>query len=266
MTSKKKQPVFFLSHGGGPWPWLKKEMPYFEKLEQFLIEIPKTLPEVPKAIIVISGHWEEKEFTVMGNPNPPMVYDYFGFPEFTYHIDYPSSGDPDLALKIKKLLNEMGMVAEIDHERGYDHGVYSILYPMYPSANVPVIQISLKSSFDPEEHIQMGKSIASLREEGVLILGSGNSYHNMKMPLDGIEHSNVFDQWLQNSLTIQDEEERKSKIIHWENAPFARKVQPREDHFMPLMVALGAGLSDSTSVVYEDRLLGKFAVSGFRFG
>lgn len=264
--STLQQPTFFLSHGGGPWPWLKKEMPFFEELERLLKSIPGQLPEKPKAVLVVSGHWEESEFTVMSAAHPKMVYDYGGFPDFTYHIKYPAPGFPDLAIQIQKILNDAGMIAYLNSERGFDHGTFSMMYPIFPNAEVPIVQVSMRRGYDPEEHIKLGRALAPLRREGVLILGSGNSYHNMRFPSDGVEKSEQFDQWLNDTLVRSAPDKRLERLLNWEKAPGARNVQPREDHFIPLMVAVGAAEGEQAKLLLKDYLNGGFATSSFRFG
>lgn len=259
----KIQPTLFLSHGGGPWPWMIKEMPFFEKLNTSLKHITAQLPETPKAVLVISGHWEEKELSVMSSARPKMIYDYGGFPDYTYKIQYPAPGAPDLATKIKELLNASGHKAHLDSQRGFDHGVYSLLYPMYPNAEVPVFQLSMLSSYDPETHIKIGQALSSLRNEGVLIIGSGSSYHSFKK--SGPEASVQFDQWLKETLLQSTPHERIERLLNWEKAPCARSAHPREDHLIPLMVAVGAAGEDQGSLVYSDLVM-NMVNSSFRFG
>src|SRR5271154_6685937 len=121
-----KLPTYFISHGGGPWPWIKDQMPgVYAELEASLQSIPRELGVTPKAILAISGHWETQDFMVQSNPSPPMVYDYGGFPEFTYRIKYPAPGSPDLALRVQTLLTGAGLKSGLDEVRGYDHGVFA---------------------------------------------------------------------------------------------------------------------------------------------
>lgn len=267
---KNLMPTYFLSHGGGPWPWLKKEMPFFDKLEKSLQEIPSQLPSKPKAILMVSGHWETSDITVMTNSKPGMLYDYYGFPPHTYDIEYPAAGSPELAVQVMKLLQDRGFNVAEDSARGFDHGAFVPLYEIYPKADIPVVQLSIQKDFDPELHIKIGRALKSLRGEGVLIIGSGLSFHNLRAMLGDVTQAKKpsieFDQWLNETLLLSNSEERVAKLIEWAKAPAARFAHPREDHLIPLMVALGAAESDTATSCYKDMYRGNIAVSGFKFG
>jgi aromatic ring-opening dioxygenase catalytic subunit (LigB family) len=249
-----------------------KEMPYFDQLNEFLKALPSKLPETPRALLVISGHWEEDELSVTSGAEPAMVYDYGGFPEHTYHIRYAAPGNPELAASVQSLLRKAGIPVHLDPRRGFDHGAFTVAYPMFPKANVPMIQLSLKSGYDSEFHLRMGKALAPLRNEGVLIIGSGLSYHNMRGFQLGAEGSRVvteqsrhFDDWLNQSLVLSSPEERRRKLVAWEKAPDARAVHPQEDHLIPLMVAVGAAEDEKATLIYHELLRGVMC-SSFRFG
>jgi aromatic ring-opening dioxygenase catalytic subunit (LigB family) len=259
-------PTLYLSHGGGPWPWLPKEMPSFAELGRFLKELPATLPERPQAILMVSAHWEEKEFALMAHSEPPMIYDYSGFPPHTYTIEYRAPGDPALARKAHALLEQAGVPSHLDFIRGFDHGVYALLFPIYPKADVPIVQLSMKKGYDPKTHLEVGRILAPLRQEGILILGSGNSFHNFHPPADVKERSLAFDRWLTDTLVKASGEERADRLIRWEEAPAARIAQPREDHLLPLMVAVGAAFEDKGERIYHELTMGTMANSSFRFG
>lgn len=264
---KQPLPTYFLGHGGGPWPWVKDNFPgWFDELDRFLKSLPAHLPEKPKAILVISGHWQKSEFAVMANPWPPMIYDFGGFPEWTYDIQYPAPGHPVLATEIQRLLAAAGIEATLDHHRGFDHGTYSMLYPMFPKADVPVLQLSLKNSYDPVIHILAGRALAPLRRLGVLIIGSGSSYHDPHLPGVAKEQSLRFDQWLQDVLVKSTGRERNRKLTHWALGPAARNAHPEEDHLIPLMVAVGAAENEVGSLIYHEMFMDRFAISSFRFG
>ncbi|MDT5158941.1 MAG: hypothetical protein QOH51_3298 [Acidobacteriota bacterium] len=262
-------PTYFISHGGGPWPWLKKEMPgVYDKLEASLQDMPRQLEVTPKAVLVVSGHWEERDFTVMSNPAPPMAYDYSGFPEFTYRIKYPAPGSPEVATRVQGLLRGAGFAAPADDVRGFDHGTFAPLAAIYPEANVPVLQLSIRSDYDPEAHLAVGRVLAPLRREGVLIVGSGLSYHNLRMlGPQGRSPSHEFDAWLTEAVCASTSQERNIKLRDWSNAPSARLAHPDEDHLIPLMVAVGAAEAETGARVYhEDSFFGGVAVSSYRFG
>jgi aromatic ring-opening dioxygenase catalytic subunit (LigB family) len=239
----------------------------FDLLEASLKDIPRTLPERPKAILMATGHWDEDEFTVASSPAPGMVYDYSGFPEHTYRIVYAAPGSPALAARTRVLLKEAGFPSREDKDRGFDHGTFTVAAPMYPAAEVPIGQLSLKSSFDPAEHLAMGRALAPLRDEGVLIIGSGLSFHNLRLfgPA-GAAPSIAFDDWLRQTLLRAAPANRAGALENWQNAPAARVVHPREDHLLPLMVAVGAAGDDPATCIYGEAFGGNVRVSSYRFG
>jgi aromatic ring-opening dioxygenase catalytic subunit (LigB family) len=198
-----------------------------------------------------------------------MVYDYFGFPDYLYRIEYPAPGSPELARRVRQLLEGGGIDAELSPCRGFDHGTFSMMKPMYPEADIPIVQLSLNRSLDPALHLRVGRLLAPLRDEGVLIIGSGLSYHNLREMRDrrGVEPSRRFDAWLQDTLVSSSPEERTEKLIHWDEAPLARAAHPREDHLIPLMVAVGAAEDEpGTAIYHQDDLMGGITASSFRFG
>lgn len=267
MTSSRL-PTYFISHGGGPWPYMEDRRKALHILEASLKDIPRQIGVVPKAVLVISGHWEANQFSIMASPHPPMVYDYSGFPEHTYHVKYSAPGSPDLAARVRGLIVAAGMKAELDPKQGFDHGTFTPLVVMYPEAQVPVVQLSLKSGYDPAEHLAIGRALTALRDEGVLIVGSGLSYHNLREFGPGAKHvSKTFDDWLQKTLVGSDSVERVCRLLQWDSAPAARQAHPREDHLVPLMVAVGAAEKEKAAVVYhEENLFGGVTASSFRFG
>src|SRR4051812_3148246 len=166
-----RMPTYFLSHGGGPWPYMTG--PWRDRcalLEESLVDLAHTLPQRPKAVLVGSGHWEEPEFAVSSAEHPGMEYDYHGFPEEMYSIRYPAPGSPQLAERTRQLLVQGGWPARSDPKRGFDHGTFSLMKVLYPEADMPIVQLSLKTSLDPSEHFKAGQAIAPLRDEGVLIV------------------------------------------------------------------------------------------------
>jgi aromatic ring-opening dioxygenase catalytic subunit (LigB family) len=268
MTGILKLPAYFISHGGGPWPWLKSQMPgVYDNLEASLADIPRQVATTPKAVLVVSGHWEERDFTVMSSANPPMIYDYSGFPEHTYRIKYAAPGSPQTAERVRGLIEGAGFAVHLDAKRGYDHGTFAPLAVIYPDADVPVLQLSLRRGYDPKDHIAVGRALAPLRDEGVLILGSGLSYHNLReFGPQAKEPSAAFDHWLQETLVAVSPVERVTRLVEWEAAPAARKAHPQEDHLLPLMVVVGAAGNDRAVRVYhESDFFGGIAVSSFMF-
>ncbi|WP_127112923.1 DODA-type extradiol aromatic ring-opening family dioxygenase [Shimia sediminis] len=259
-------PTYFISHGGGPWPWLPDRRAMFAPLEASLAAMPSELAERPRAILMISGHWEADSYRVMAAPNPPMVYDYYNFPPHTYEVTYPAPGAPDLARRAAELIRAAGLPSELDTTQGFDHGTFAPLAIMYPDADMPVFQVSLRHGYDPAEHMALGRALAPLREEGVLIVGSGLSYHNLRlMGPEAREPSEAFDGWLNHALT-QPPETRTDLILNWEQAPHARTCHAEEDHFAPLFVALGAAeQAETTQVYHQKEVFGGMTASGFRF-
>jgi aromatic ring-opening dioxygenase catalytic subunit (LigB family) len=261
-------PTYFISHGGGPWYWMKEMRPIYRQLEKSLREMSREIGVAPKAILAVSGHWEENQFTVMTSPEPPMLYDYSGFPEHTYRIEYGASGSPEVAGRIQELLKSANIHSNTDGSRGFDHGVFVPLAAAYPDADIPVLQLSIRADYDAETHLALGRALAPLRDEGVLIVGSGLSYHNLRQfgPQAALP-SSEFDRWLTETVCESISEERNAKLRNWSAAPSARLAHPREDHLIPLMVAVGAAEGEKGVRVYhEDSFLGGIAVSSYRFG
>jgi aromatic ring-opening dioxygenase catalytic subunit (LigB family) len=264
----KTLPTFFISHGGGPWPWLDGDFRrQFDRLEVSLRDIAASVRPKPRAILVISGHWEAPRFTVMSSGRPGMVYDYSGFPEHTYSIRYAAPGAPEVAERVRELLEQAGIPAALDPDQGFDHGTYAPLAVMYPDADVPVVQLSLKSGYSPEEHLAVGRALRPLRDEGVLIVASGLSYHNLRrFGAAAREPSEAFDAWLDGTLNAKPQE-RSRRLADWSNAPSARIAHPQEDHFIPLMVAVGAAEGEPAHRVYHERgFMGGVTASSYRFG
>lgn len=238
----------------------------WQELEVYLRGFAGTLPERPRAILAVSGHWEATIPTVNGNPAPSLIFDYSGFPEYTYQLTWPAPGDPTLAARVRELLSTAGIPNANDASRGWDHGIFVPLKVMFPRADIPVVQLSLQLGLDPGTHLDIGRALKPLRGEGVLILGSGQSYHNMSgFAGRGAPdpQSESFDAWLRNA--IRDPATRDDALKHWERAPGARQSQPREDHLLPLMVAAGAASGEPGHVEFHGHALGK-PISGFRFG
>lgn len=262
-------PTFFISHGGGPWPWMKQELSSrYAALAAALSELPRLVTSVPRAVLMVSAHWEEAEFTVMTHPKPPMIYDYGGFPDYTYHIQYPAPGAPPVAQRVSALLEAASIPVRVDPNRGFDHGLYAPMAVMYPNADMPVLQLSLKRGLDPREHLALGRALAPLRAEGILIVGSGLSYHNLRAfgPAAKLP-SAAFDDWLDRSLSASDPNQRTAELMAWEKAPAARQAHPREEHLLPLMVAVGAAERDTATRVYHQQdFFGGLTVSSYMFG
>ncbi|MEM9204063.1 MAG: class III extradiol ring-cleavage dioxygenase [Actinomycetota bacterium] len=264
-------PTYAIAHGGGPWPWLKDLMSVdWEPLERSLQAIPQEIGEPPRAILMVTAHWETPVFTFGASPAPSMLYDYSGFPPHTYTIDYPAPGDLATAEAAAELLTSVGIAAAFDTERGFDHGTFVPAHVMYPDASIPIVQMSVRSDFDPVAHIEAGRALAPLRDQGVLIVGSGYpSYHNLSaMGPAAREHSIAFDQWLTDAVTSEAGPARSNRLAEWANAPSARIAHAREEHFLPLLVAAGAAEAEPAEAQYhESNAMGAgIASSSYRFG
>ena len=239
----KSADVLFISHGGGPLPLLND--PGHRALVETLKELSTTLKR-PKAILVVSAHWEEVTLKVTASAQPALIYDYYGFPEESYHITYPCPGSPELAKEVQRSLKERGVEVSLDEARGLDHGVFVPLKLMYPEADIPVVQLSLKSNLSAEEHLMIGEALAHLNQRDLLILGSGFSFHNLPAFFTPsraeMRRANLAcEGWLEEHLCQGEQRfvERSAELIQWERAPFARLCHPREEHLLPLHVCFG---------------------------
>ncbi|MGV3625712.1 MAG: DODA-type extradiol aromatic ring-opening family dioxygenase [Archangium sp.] len=270
MSTQKteRMPVAFLPHGGGPWPFVDLGMgdkPGADALRAYL-ESVKALPKTaPKALLVVSAHWEEAVPTVMTSEKPPMLYDYYGFPPESYRITWPAPGSPTVAARVRELLEKAGFQTASDSQRGYDHGTFVPLKLTYPNADVPVVQLSLKAGLDAAEHLAMGRALAPLRDEGVFIVGSGMTFHNLRAFFDPRARpvAETFDAWLRESATLP-AAQRDARLAAWESAPMARAAHPREEHLIPLMVVAGAAGEDVGTVAYNGTFAG-LRLSAYHF-
>ena len=260
-------PTLFIPHGAGPcffMEWTRGPKDEWDRTAAWLKGLIGGLPERPKAILVISGHWEEPAFTVGSADHPSLIYDYYGFPDHTYRLVFDAPGAPALAGRVKQLLTAAGLPARADATRGYDHGVFVPLKLVTPEADVPVVQLSLRSDLDPEAHLAVGRALAPLRDEGVLIVGSGMSWHNMAGFTPAFTaKSQAFDAWLGQAMA--DPATRDEAIRHWDHGPYAREAHPREEHLAPLFVAAGAAPGEPGRVAFRDTVM-DVVVSGYEFG
>jgi aromatic ring-opening dioxygenase catalytic subunit (LigB family) len=270
-TTHATMPTFFIPHGGGPcffmdWTLMGGPADAWHDLETFLRSIQSRLPEKPKGIVVISGHWEEKVFTASTSEQPGMIYDYTGFPAHTYALRYPAPGAPALARHVVALLEAAGLAADTDSTRGYDHGVFVPFLLIDPEATIPVVTLSLKATLDPEEHLAAGRALASLRDEGILIVGSGMSYHNMRgfRTPAATAPSATFDAWLTAAVEAEPAA-RWRALARWNDAPAGRASHPREEHLLPLMVAAGAARDAKGTKPFTDNVM-MADISAFQFG
>jgi len=246
-------PSIFLSHGAPPLAdddvWTVELASWAEALTR------------PEAVLIVSAHWEAAPLTIGATETVPLFYDFYGFPRSYYEVEYRAPGAPELADAVAKLLAAPGRTLHQDHDRGLDHGAYVPLAEMYPEADVPVLQVSMPT-LDPAELIEIGRLLAPLRDEGVLIVGSGFSTHNLSemnlgAPDPGVPPtwSSEFDDWLDQALSSREID----ALVDFQNkAPGAALAHPRTEHFAPLFVAIGAGIDDAPEI--------ETAIDGFWYG
>lgn len=245
------------------WTWGPTDT--WQATERFLKSVAASLPETPKALLVISGHWEEPVFTASTAERPELIFDYYGFPEHTYQLTWPAPGAPAVAERAAELLKQAGVPAATTPERGFDHGIFVPLKVAFPNAGIPTAALSLAGSLDPALHLAAGRALAPLRDEGVLIVASGMSFHNLRGYLrpETPERARAFDAWLTEAVELP-EAERASRLAAWRTAPFAAYAHPREEHLIPLMVAAGAGGTAAGKRIFTDEPMGA-AISAYRF-
>ena len=271
-TGATTLPTWFIPHGGGPcffmdWTSMGGPADTWDATAAWLRGLAGALPARPKAIVVVSGHWEEAAFTAASGASPALIYDYTGFPPHTYQLKYPAPGAPELASRVVELLTAAGLPARADASRGFDHGIFIPFLLIFPEADIPIVPLSLSGDLDPAKHLAAGRALRSLRDEGVLIVGSGMSYHNMhafRTP-GATQPSEAFDRWLTEAIGEPDPQKRWESLVHWSDAPAAREAHPREEHLLPLMVAAGAAAEDGGERVFSDVVM-MARISGYRFG
>lgn len=260
-------PTVFLPHGAGPcffMEWSRGPADTWDRTAAYLQGLIDSLPQRPAAILVVSAHWEAPVFTVGSAGRPALVFDYYGFPEHTYRLEFGAPGSPGLAQRVRHLLGDANIASAEDDQRGWDHGVFVPLKLVTPDADIPVVQLSLKADLDPEAHLAAGRALAPLRDEGVLIVGSGMSWHNTRgVSPASAEHSMTFDRWLEDAVTHP--ANREAALAQWDAAPHGREGHPREEHLLPLMVAAGAAAGERAVVAFRDRVMNG-VVSAVEFG
>jgi aromatic ring-opening dioxygenase catalytic subunit (LigB family) len=268
-VSGARLPTLYIPHGGGPcffMDWTMGPADTWDRMADWLRSIGPSLPRRPDKLLVISAHWEKEVPTVIRSKSPPLLYDYSGFPKSTYELTWPAPGAPELAERVSGLLSSAGIASAETTERGNDHGVFIPLKVAFPEAEFPTVQLSLQAGLDPRSHLAIGRALAPLRDEGVLIIGSGMSFHNMRtfMTAAAKADSEAFDDWL--SFAVADTPAARDQALEkWTDAPRARACHPREEHLLPLMVAAGAAGKDLGQVVFRDFVMGS-TVSAVRFG
>jgi len=257
--SVEKAPVWFISHGGGPCFFMTGERgsPFVDidkhsKAAEWYRQLTKQLKiQKPTAIVVVSAHWETaNQVYVTAQDQPDLYYDYYGFPDETYQLKYPCPGQPQLAQQICDLVRKAGVKCTEDRKRGLDHGVFIPLKLIYPNADIPVVQLSILNSWDYDTHVKIGRALAPLRDQGVLILASGQATHG-RIPggKPGVEMTTQWIEALTQLLTSTVGENRVNALRKWENLPHAKKHHARPEHFVPMFVAIGAAGDDACELI-----------------
>jgi aromatic ring-opening dioxygenase catalytic subunit (LigB family) len=268
----KRQPVLAISHGGGPCFQVEFPPPFapevWAPLKAYLTKAGATLDPRPNAILVVSGHWEESIPTVNTVDDHTLLYDYYGFPPEAYRLRYPAKGAPGVANRVRDLLAQADMESRTESLRGLDHGVFVPFMVMFPDADIPIVQLSLRRDLDPAFHLALGRTLMPLRDEDVLIIGSGSSYHNLRefLPHPRADlNSRLFDVWLNEAMTAPSATQREEMLAAWEQAPAARACHPTSEHLIPYHVVAGAAGQDIGMRTFHGTIVGK-ASSGYRFG
>lgn len=262
-------PTLFIPHGGGPcffMDWTMGPADTWDPMAQWLRNLGREFEQV-EAMVVISAHWEEPTITLQTGARPDLLFDYYGFPSHTYDLKWPAPGAPALASRISGLLAARGIDTADDPTRGFDHGVFVPLKVAFPEARIPTLQISLKQGLDPRTHLELGEALAPLRDEGVLIVGSGMSFHNMRAMMAGGGRASAaleFDESL-TSVCAGEPAACREQLARWHELPHARYCHPREEHLLPLMVVAGAAAGDQGRKIFSDRVMGA-DVAAFQFG
>jgi aromatic ring-opening dioxygenase catalytic subunit (LigB family) len=271
-----RQPAFFIPHGAGPCFFLKQALigppGTWEGMRSFLGSLPGRLPERPRALLVVSAHWETDAVAIGTSANPGTYHDWYDeaskpMPEEVRRLDWPAPGEPDIARTAVSLLREANLDVQEDPERGFDHGVFVPMLLAFPGADIPTVPVSIRTDLDPSHHLAVGRALAPLRDQGVAIVCSGSSFHNMS-PDDRSAvpaASREFDAWLAETVALQ-AENRSKQLTEWKKAPGARLCHRREEHLVPLFVAAGAADTDEGQVCYREDLKIGFRVSAHRFG
>ena len=255
-------PAVFISHGSPMLP-LEPERP----AHQFLRHAAQHWSR-PQAIVAVSAHWETAEPEIGATSRPGTIHDFHGFPPALYQMRYPAPGEPVIAARIKALLEAAGFRASLDAERGLDHGAWSPLSLVYPEADIPVLQVSLQPQRDPAHHLRLGRALAPLRDEGVLILATGSLTHNLReLSWDDsgsvTDWAKAFADWMADKLQSRDD---AALLDYRRQAPHAARNHPTDEHLLPLYVALGAATPQKAAQrLHASFALGSLAMDSYLF-
>ena len=266
--SANRLPTVFLPHGAGPCFFMEWEpADTWQGMEAWLRNLLPSLSVAPRALLVISAHWEEPLFTLNTQAAPGLLFDYYGFPPHTYQLTWPAPGAPELATEVADLLGQAGFETAQNNQRGLDHGVFIPLKLVRPEADIPVLQLSLRADMDPQAHLDLGRALAPLREQGVLIVGSGMSFHNIPLMRASLATPApavlAFDKWLQTAVMLP-QAERDAALAKWQQAPGAQLAHPDAEHLLPLHVVAGAAGESAGTCAFHQVAMG-VPLSGFVF-
>lgn len=253
-------PAYFFAHGAPSL--VLEEHAYTELLEQFAANSPK-----PQAIVIFSAHWEEHRQTVSAVDQYSTIYDFGGFQDELYRMTYPAKGNTVLSEQIQSLFSKHGIQSKLDAERGLDHGAWAVLKLIYPDADIPVVALSVNPHLTNEQQYNIGKALAELREQDVLIIGSGGTVHNLRSlnwQSEGIDDwAATFDNWLESKLMAWDVD---ALFNYRELAPYAREAVPTSEHFIPLLLAMGAGdQNKQAALLHRSYQYGNLSLSCWQF-
>lgn len=253
-------PSFFFAHGAPSL--VLEEHAYTDLLKQFAAKLPQ-----PKAIVIFSAHWEEQVQTVSSVDRYSTIYDFGGFQDELYRMTYPAPGDRPLSEQIQSLFANHGITSRLDEERGLDHGAWAVLKLIYPDADIPVVALSVNRDLTNAQQYEIGKALSELREQDVLIIGSGGTVHNLRSinwRAQGVdEWAGAFDQWLQSKLAAWDTE---ALFQYEELAPYARMAVPTSEHFVPLLIAMGSGDANrQAQLLHRSYQYGNLSLSCWQF-
>lgn len=251
-------PILFLSHGS-PMHALQPGA-----VRAVWEGIARDLPR-PKAILISSAHWETDVPALTGTPKPETIHDFYGFPKPLYEIQYPAKGSPELASRSVSLLRKFGLEAKEDPIRGLDHGAWSPLLHMYPKADIPVVQVAVQTPLGPRHHVDLGRALAPLAQEGVLIIGSGHMTHNLRDRGNNgpAAYASEFQSWVKEKIDARDID---SLVNYRELNPHGVRAHPTDEHFLPLFFALGAaGEGYKAERLYDAIEMGALAMDAYRF-
>eukprot|EP01117_Protostelium_nocturnum_P007404 TRINITY_DN2650_c0_g2_i1.p1 TRINITY_DN2650_c0_g2~~TRINITY_DN2650_c0_g2_i1.p1 ORF type:complete len:274 (+),score=79.62 TRINITY_DN2650_c0_g2_i1:166-987(+) len=271
--SNYRAPALFVPHGGGPLPLLN-DASHASVTKYLKKEASKLLdPSKLKAIVLVTAHWETEHPTISNGEKPSLYYDYYGFPQEAYNIKYDPPGSPQVADKVKNLLSAAGFEPQTDNKRGWDHGVFVPMKLLREEGDIPIVQLSVLKSQDPKQLFKYGKALEPLRDEGIAIIGSGMSFHNMRSlqsrfgstKSEPTPPNNAFEDKLVEVM-LSEEKAREEGFTKWREWPGTFDAHPKgySEHFSPVIVVAGAGGDEKATKTWDSTMWG-FRLTSFAF-